>query len=337
MALTYKDAGVDIDKAEEFVRLIGEKTRPHLKEWVLKGIGGFSSVVSIPSTFKDPLIVSSCDGVGSKLKIAQMLKKFDTVGIDLVAMCVNDLLPVGASPLFFLDYLGTGKLDLQRDLKLIEGIIRGCEEAQCALVGGETAELPGLYQEEDFELVGFAVGVVERERLIDGSAIREGDVLLGLSSSGLHSNGYSLVRKLIELHKLSLGSYFEELGTSLGEELLKPTKIYVKTVLNLLDRYPIKGMAHITGGGLPGNIPRILPQGLGVKIRSGWPIPPIFQFLQRLGVRPEEMWRVFNMGIGFVLVVDKEVVSSIIEEVDRLGEKAFLIGEVIKGKGVIIE
>jgi len=294
-------------------------------------------VVSIPSGFKDPLIVSSCDGVGTKLKIAQMLKRFDTVGIDLVAMCVNDLLPVGAYPLFFLDYLGTGKLDLQRDLKLIEGIISGCEEAQCALVGGETAELPGLYQKEDFELVGFAVGVVERERLIDGSAIREGDVLLGLSSSGLHSNGYSLVRKLIELHKLSLDSYFEEFGTSLGEELLKPTKIYVKTVLKLLDRYPIKGMAHITGGGLPGNIPRILPQGLGVKIRVSWPIPPIFQFLQRLGVKSEEMWRVFNMGIGFVLVVDKELASSVMEEVERLGEKAFLIGEVIKGEGVIIE
>jgi len=337
MALTYKDAGVDIDKADEFVRLIGERARPYLKGWVLKGIGGFSSVVSIPPGFKDPLIVSSCDGVGTKLKIAQMLKRFDTVGIDLVAMCVNDLLPVGASPLFFLDYLGTGKLDLQRDLELIEGIIRGCEEAQCALVGGETAELPGLYQEEDFELVGFAVGVVERERLIDGSAIKEGDVLLGLSSSGLHSNGYSLVRKLIEVHKLGLESYFEELGTTLGEELLKPTKIYVKTVLKLLDRYPIEGMAHITGGGLPGNIPRILPQGLGVKIRVSWPIPPIFQFIQRLGVKPKEMWRVFNMGIGFVLVVDKRVVPSVMEEVDRLGEKAFLIGEVIKGEGVIIE
>jgi phosphoribosylformylglycinamidine cyclo-ligase len=236
-----------------------------------------------------------------------------------------------------LDYLGTGKLDLQRDLKLIEGIIRGCEEAQCVLVGGETAELPGLYQEEDFELVGFAVGVVERQKLIDGSTIREGDLLLGLSSSGLHSNGYSLVRKLIELHKLSLDSYFEEFGSSLGEELLKPTRIYVKTILKLLEHYPIKGMAHITGGGLPGNIPRILPPGLGVKIHRSWPIPPIFQFLQKLGVKPEEMWRVFNMGIGFVLVVDKEVVSSVMEECDRLGEKAFLIGEIIKGEGVIIE
>lgn len=335
--LTYKDAGVDIEGAEQFVQWIKAITRGIQKPWVLKGIGGFSAAIRIPEGYRRPLLVASADGVGTKLKVAQALGRFDTVGIDLVAMCVNDLLPSGARPLFFLDYLASGKLDPQRDKALMEGIVRGCREADCPLVGGETAEMPGLYREGDFDLVGFAVGILEEDRFIDGSGIKEGDVLIGLGSSGVHSNGYSLIRRLMEKHGLRLEAHIAALGTTLGEELLRPTRIYVKAVLGILEHCPVKGMAHVTGGGLPGNVPRILPEGLSASIKVRWEIPPIFEFIQSLGVPEDEMWRVFNMGIGFVLICDPQWADSVMERAKSLGERAFLVGEVVRGGGVRIE
>ncbi len=337
MLLTYKDAGVDIERAERFVESIKAMARRVHRPWVLQGIGGFSAAIKIPEGYRRPLLVASTDGVGTKLKVAQALGRFDTVGIDLVAMCVNDLLPSGARPLFFLDYIASGKLEPQRDKALIEGIIRGCEEADCPLVGGETAEMPGLYPEGEFDLVGFAVGILEENGLIDGSGIKEGDVLIGLASSGVHSNGFSLIRKLIERHGLRLEAHVAALDRTLGEELLRPTRIYVKAVLGILERFPVKGMAHITGGGLPGNLPRILPEGLSASIKVRWEIPPIFDFIRSLGVPEEEMWRVFNMGIGFVLICDPQKADSIMEAARSLGEEPHLIGEIVQGRGVRIE
>lgn len=336
-AFTYKDAGVDIDLASRFVEAVKALAQRVQRPWVLGGIGGFSAAVRIPEGYREPVLLSTCDGVGTKLKVAQALRRYDTVGIDLVAMCVNDLLPLGGKPLFFLDYLATGRLDPERDVKLLEGVVRGCEEASCPLVGGETAEMPGLYQEGDFDLVGFAVGVVEASKLVDGRDIKEGDIVIGLGSSGLHSNGFSLVRKVLEEKGMAYDAYVESLGTVLGEELLRPTRIYVKVVLELLGRCPIKGMAHITGGGLPGNLPRVLPKGLGIRIVPKWEIPPIFGFIESLGVPREEMWRVFNMGVGFALIVAPDEVDHLLRDAQALGEKAFVIGEVVRGEGVAID
>jgi len=334
--ITYKDAGVDIERADLLVESIKEMARKTYGPWVKKGIGGFSAAVRIPEGYKRPLLVATTDGVGTKLKIAQAMSRYDTLGIDLVAMCVNDLLPLGARPLFFLDYLASGRLEPEREKQLIEGIVKGCQEAGCSLVGGETAEMPGLYQEGDFDMVGFAVGVVEEEGLIDGSHISKGDVVIGLASSGVHSNGFSLIRKLIELHGLRLEGFIEQLGTTLGEELLKPTRIYVRSVLALLEEFPIKGMAHITGGGLIGNLPRILPKGLAVEIRPNWEVPPIFQLIQSLGVEEAEMWRVFNMGVGFTAILSPQDVEGFLKRAAELGEEAFVVGEVIEGEGVRI-
>lgn len=333
---TYKEAGVDIDRASRFVEEIKDLARRTLKPWVLGGIGGFSAAVRIPEGYREPVLLATCDGVGTKLKVAQALRKYDTVGIDLVAMCVNDLLPMGGRPLFFLDYLAAGSLDPERDTKLLEGVVKGCEEADCPLVGGETAEMPGLYREGDFDLVGFAVGVVEASRLVDGRAIREGDVVVGLASSGLHSNGFSLVRRVLEAKGIPLDAPIEGVGP-LGEELLRPTRIYVRTVQGLLGRHRLKGMAHITGGGLPENLPRVLPKGLGVRIEVTWEIPPIFRFIQSLGVPWGEMWRVFNMGVGFALIVDPEEAEGVVEDALALGERAFVIGRVVRGEGVSID
>lgn len=334
--ITYKDAGVDIERADLLVESIKEMARKTYGPWVKKGIGGFSAAVRIPEGYKRPLLVATTDGVGTKLKIAQAMSRYDTLGIDLVAMCVNDLLPLGARPLFFLDYLASGRLEPEREKQLIEGIVKGCQEAGCSLVGGETAEMPGLYQEGDFDMVGFAVGVVEEEGLIDGSHISKGDVVIGLASSGVHSNGFSLIRKLIELHGLRLEGFIEQLGTTLGEELLKPTRIYVRSVLALLEEFPIKGMAHITGGGLIGNLPRILPKGLAVEIRPNWEVPLIFQLIQSLGVEEAEMWRVFNMGVGFTAILSPQDVEGFLKRAAELGEEAFVVGEVIEGEGVRI-
>lgn len=335
--VTYKEAGVDIQKAELFVESIKDMAQKTYGPWVLKGIGGFSAAVRVPEGYKSPLLVASTDGVGTKLKIAQAMSRYDTVGIDLVAMCVNDLLPLGARPLFFLDYLASGRLEPERDRQLIEGIVRGCQEAGCALVGGETAEMPGIYGEGDFDMVGFVVGVVEEEKLIDGSTIRKGDVVIGLASSGVHSNGFSLIRKLIELHGLKLEGFVEDLGTTLGEELLRPTRIYVKPILALLDEFTIKGMAHITGGGLIGNLPRILPKGLGVEVWPKWEIPPVFRLIQSLGVREDEMWKVFNMGVGFTVILSPQHVEGFLARAHELGEKAFVVGEVVEGEGVRVK
>ena len=336
--ITYREAGVDVEKAEEFVRALkGIVSRTH-RPWVLQGVGGFGALLRIPESYRRPLLVASTDGVGTKLLVARAVGRFDTVGVDLVAMCVNDLLTLGARPLFFLDYFAVGRLEPERDLELIEGIVKGCQEADCPLVGGETAEMPGLYREADFDLAGFAVGVVEEDRVVDGKGVVEGDILVGLASSGLHSNGFSLVRKvLLEEMGLDLQGWIDELGATLGEELLKPTRIYVRTVLKLLEEFPIKAMAHITGGGLPGNVPRVLPQGLGATIRCGWPVPPIFSLIERGGVPEEEMWRTFNMGIGFVLICSEEVAGRLMERAEQLGERAFVVGEVREGEGVSLE
>jgi len=337
--LTYKEAGVDLEAADRFVELLkGLSSRTH-KPWVLHGVGGFSSLVSIPPGFRRPLLAAATDGVGTKLKVAFAMDRYDTVGVDLVAMCLNDLLTIGARPLFFLDYFATGKLAPERDRALMEGIVRGCQEADCPLVGGETAEMPGFYLEGEFDLAGFAVGVVEEERVVDGRGIRPGDRIVGLASRGLHSNGFSLVRRaLLEGMGLELEQWIEELGRPLGEELLEPTKIYVRTVLGLLEEFPVKGMAHITGGGLPGNISRVLPEGCKAVIdRGSWTPQPIFGLIQRAGVPEEEMWRTFNMGVGFVMICDGDVAQGLVEEASRRGEEAFLMGEVREGKGVVLE
>ncbi len=344
-SLTYRKAGVDIDKGESFVKSIlplVEKTR---REGVLTSLGGFAGMVSLPGRkFKEPVIVASCDGVGTKLLLASLWGDFFSVGIDLVAMGVNDILTVGAFPLFFLDYIGTSKLRVEEARRVIEGIVEGCQQAECTLLGGETAEMPGMYPPGEYELVGFAIGLVEKERIIDGKRIQKGDIILGLASSGLHSNGYSLVRKIIFKGKRSrkekkefLNSWEENLGRRWGEELLKPTRIYVQGVKRLMEKgFQIKGIAHITGGGIPGNLVRIIPQGLRARIKvKNWEIPPIFSLLQDMGrISDEEMFKVFNMGIGLILVVEEE--KGIRDTLEKGGEKVYLLGKMEEGKREVI-
>lgn len=333
--LTYKKSGVDIDEGEKFVSLISPMAKRTFRPEVLTEIGFFSALFKLDLTrYKEPVLVSGTDGVGTKLKIAFMMDKHDIVGIDLVAMCVNDILTTGAEPLFFLDYLATAKLHADKASKIIEGIVKGCEEAGCSLIGGETAEMPGFYQEGEYDIAGFSVGVVEREKIINGSSIREGDVIIGLASNGLHSNGYSLVRKLFfDMEKINIGTYVPELGVKLGEELLRPTRIYVKAFMALRDSLEIKGMAHITGGGIPGNLPRILPEGICANIRNGsWPVPAIFKVIEKMGnVSEEEMKRTFNMGIGYIMVVSEKGSIDVISLLNNAGFKAFIIGVIEKG------
>ena len=332
----YKDAGVDIDKGDSFVQAIKPMVESTFRPEVMTKIGGFAGCFSLnPERYKKPLLVSSTDGVGTKLKIAFLMDRHDTVGIDLVAMCVNDIVVAGARPLFFLDYFATSKLDLERGTKVVGGIVKGCTEAECSLIGGETAEMPGLYKEGEYDLAGFVVGIVEDAQLIDGSSITVGDKLVGIASSGLHSNGFSLVRKIIlEDQKLSLDKRFEEIGEVLGEELLRPTKIYVKTILNLIRDFKIGGIAHITGGGITGNLPRVIPKGSKAIVRKGtWEIPPIFAFLKEKGDIPEEeMLRTFNNGIGMILVVRPKEVEDILSRLNTMGEKASIIGEIGKAE-----
>ncbi|MGB9779850.1 phosphoribosylformylglycinamidine cyclo-ligase [Caldanaerobacter sp.] len=336
--MKYKDAGVNIAEGNKFVKMIKPFAEKTLKDGVLQGIGGFAALYEIKN-YKSPVIVSSTDGVGTKLKIAFMMDKHDTIGIDLVAMCVNDVIVVGAKPLFFLDYFATGKLKSEKAIEVIKGITEGCQIAECSLIGGETAELPGFYKEGEYDLAGFCVGIVEKEEIIDTSSIKEGDVIIGLSSSGLHSNGYSLVRKVFfEENKLSVETYVPDLGKTLGEELLTPTKIYVKSVATLKG-LKVKGMAHITGGGFIENIPRILARGLSAKInKESWEVPVIFNLIRKLGnIEEEEMYRTFNMGIGMIIVVDRQEVSLALRRLDEAGEKAFVIGEIVKGEdGVLL-
>lgn len=330
----YKDAGVDIEKGDSFVQAIKPMVEATYRPGVLTKIGGFAGCVSLNvEKYKRPILVSSTDGVGTKLKIAFLMDRHNTVGIDLVAMCVNDIVVTGARPLFFLDYFATSKLDQEKAIQVVSGIAKGCIEAECSLVGGETAEMPGFYAEGEYDLAGFAVGMMEDAGMIDGSGVTVGDRLIGIASSGLHSNGYSLVRKVIlDHHRMDLRKRVEEIGEVLGEELLRPTRIYVKTVLSLIKDFKIGGVAHITGGGITGNLPRMIPKGCKAIVHKGtWEIPPIFPFLKEKGHIPEdEMLKTFNNGIGMVLIVKNKEAQEILARLQSMGEKAFLIGEVGK-------
>lgn len=336
--MDYKNAGVNIDEGNRLVELIKPMARETYIPGVMAGVGGFAGLFEI-SGMREPVLVSGTDGVGTKLRVAFMADRYDTIGIDLVAMCVNDVVCSGARPVFFLDYFATSGLDPSKAAIVIKGIADGCKTAGCALLGGETAEMPGFYAEGEFDMAGFAVGVVEKESIITGKDIKEGDVLIGLPSSGLHSNGFSLARKVIfEKAGCGIDSYIGSLGTSIGEELLKPTRIYVKTVLKLMEKVNIKGIAHITGGGFYDNIPRILPEGLGAVVRKGsWPVQPIFSFLNDAGeIEEMEMYRTFNMGIGLVIAVSPEDAPIILTLLDNMREKAYIIGNIVKGEGVEI-
>lgn len=337
MSITYKKAGVDIDEADKFINIISPMVKSTFRKEVLTEIGLFAGLFKINTKkYKEPVLVSGTDGVGTKLKIAFESDKHDTVGIDLVAMCVNDILTLGAEPLFFLDYFATGKLNAQRASQVIKGIVEGCRQAGCALIGGETAELPGFYKKNEYDLAGFAVGIVEKDKIIDGSEIKEGDAIIGVASSGLHSNGFSLVRRvLFDMGKFKLDQNISELGCSLAEELLKPTKIYVNAYFAIRKKIHIKGMAHITGGGIPGNLPRIFPFGITAVInRNSWQIAPIFHLIQKIGkISDKEMFKVFNMGIGYIFVIEGNDVKKALNILNKSGYKSYLIGEIIKGKG----
>jgi len=330
----YSHAGVDIDRGNTFVEKIKPLVKATFRKEVMGGIGGFGGLFRLDAgKFKDPVLISSTDGVGTKLKIAHMMNKHDTVGIDLVAMSVNDVIVSGAEPLFFLDYIATGKISLEAGVEIVRGIAAGCSDAGCALLGGETAEMPGFYRDDEYDLAGFCVGIVDAERIIDGSGIEAGDRIIGLASSGLHSNGYSLVRNIVfDKAKLSLDARLDGLDQSIGLELLKPTRIYVKTILDLLKNFTIRGMVHITGGGFFDNIPRIIPPScMAVISRHSWNIPPIFSILQHLGnIDEAEMFRVFNMGIGMALIVPEKETDAILERLKYLGETASVIGYVDK-------
>jgi phosphoribosylformylglycinamidine cyclo-ligase len=329
----YSQAGVDIDKGNTFVQRIKDVVATTHKPGVLNGIGGFSSLIAIDKNkYNKPVLVNSTDGVGTKVLIAHLCNKHDTIGIDLVAMCVNDIIVGGASPISFLDYFAVGKLDLDIATEVIKGIAEGCRQAQCSLVGGETAEMPGLYSGNDYDLAGFVTGIVDRDAIIDGSDIRMGDKIIGLASSGLHSNGYSLVRKIcFDELGLKVDTQVDELGCTLGEELLKPTRIYVRAVMNVLKNFKINGMVHNTGGGFVDNLPRVVPKGYKAVIHTGsWPQPPVFAFLAEKGNVPEnEMYRTFNMGIGLMAIVDESKAKDICHHFNAVGEQAFIIGEIL--------
>lgn len=334
--LTYADAGVDIDAGNKAVHLMRGAVRSTFRPEVLAEIGSFGGFFALDTAkYREPVLVAGTDGVGTKLRVAMMMDRHDTIGIDGVAMCVNDILVQGAEPLFFLDYLAVGRLVPEKVAAIVSGVAEGCRQAGCSLIGGETAEMPGFYGPEEYDLAGFAVGVVERGRIVDGGKIAPGDVLIGLPSSGLHSNGYSLARKvLLEVAGYKAGSYINKLGRTLGEEMLEPTRIYVKAVLPLLERFDIKGMAHITGGGLTENVVRVLPGGTGVAIKLGtWDVPPVFDLIREEGgVEEREMLRTFNMGIGLVAVVAAGQAEAVIEDLASRGKESCLIGEVIEGR-----
>jgi len=334
----YREAGVDVHAGYRAVELMKKHVAKAMRPEVLTDIGGFGGLFSLEGiNVKKPVLVSGTDGVGTKLKLAFALDKHDTVGIDCVAMCVNDVVCSGARPLFFLDYIATGKLDPYKVETIIKGISDGCLDAGCALIGGETAEMPGFYPENEYDLAGFCVGIVDRDDIIDGSRIKRGDKLIGIASSGVHSNGFSLVRKLFSDNKQALDEYYEELNAPIGEVLLTPTKIYVKAILKLIENFDIKGIAHITGGGFIENIPRMIPEGLKAVIHKGtWPVLPIFKLISEKGnVSGMDMYNTFNMGIGMVLAVDAGVSEKVIGCINELGEKAYLIGEIAEGEGRI--
>ncbi|MCZ8047486.1 MAG: phosphoribosylformylglycinamidine cyclo-ligase [Microcystis aeruginosa K13-05] len=338
--MDYKEAGVDVEAGRAFVEKIRQNVESTFRPEVIGGLGGFGGYFQLPSGYRQPVLVSGTDGVGTKLKIAHSLNCHDTVGIDLVAMCVNDVLTSGAEPLFFLDYLATGKLEASQLAAVVSGIARACRDSGCTLLGGETAEMPGFYSAGEYDLAGFCVGIVEKSQLLDGSKVQIGDVAIGLASSGVHSNGFSLVRKIIDTQGLNWQDCPEILtGSSLGEVLLTPTRLYVKPVLELLrSGLDIHAMAHITGGGIPENLPRCLGKGHSVQIyRESWPILPIFHWLAQMGsVNAEAMFNTFNMGIGFVIIVPSDLARSTINQLQSSGINAYQIGEVIAGKGEIV-
>ncbi|MFC4323997.1 phosphoribosylformylglycinamidine cyclo-ligase [Litchfieldia salsa] len=338
MANAYKQAGVDIEAGYEAVTRMKKHVKRTIRPEVLGGLGGFGGMFDLSQVnVKEPVLVSGTDGVGTKLMLAFMMDKHDTIGIDAVAMCVNDIVVQGAEPLYFLDYIACGKAVPEKIESIVKGIADGCEMAGCALIGGETAEMPGLYSEDEYDLAGFTVGVAEKSKLVTGDSIKPGDVLIGLSSSGIHSNGYSLVRKvLLEEGKLDLHKTYGTLELSLGEELLRPTKIYVKSLLEVMKSHEVKGMSHITGGGFIENIPRMLPEGIGAEIDYGsWPIPAIFDLIEETGkLDKKEMFNIFNMGIGMVLAISEEKLHETISILEAHGEKAFIIGRAKDGEGI---
>lgn len=327
-SITYRDAGVDMEAGDALVEQIKPYAKRTMRPEVLGGIGGFGSLFAVPKKFKEPILVSGTDGVGTKLKLAFELNKHDTVGIDLVAMSVNDILVQGAEPLFFLDYFACGKLEVGVAAQVIKGIAEGCEQSGCALVGGETAEMPGMYPAGEYDLAGFAVGCVDKANIIDGSTIAAGDVVLGLASSGAHSNGYSLIRKLIAKSGIDFESDFH--GRKFKDVVMAPTRIYVKSLLKLIETLPVKGMAHITGGGLTENIPRVLPAGLTAEIqKNSWLLPPLFQWLQAQGnIVDIEMHKTFNCGIGMVVIVAKEHALQAAQILASSGEQVFTLGHI---------
>ena len=339
MSEAYKQAGVDIAAGNEAVVRMKKHVKKTFRPEVLTDLGGFGALFGLDkSKYEEPVLVSGTDGVGTKLKIAFAMDKHDTIGIDAVAMCVNDVVVQGAEPLFFLDYLACGKVVPEKIEAIVKGIADGCLMSGCALIGGETAEMPGMYSEDEYDIAGFTVGVVDKKKIIDGSRIAPGDAIIGLASSGVHSNGYSLVRKLLlEQQGMSLHDEVPELGRKLGDELLEPTKIYVKTVLALLNEIDIKGMAHITGGGFLENIPRVLPEGVNARIEYGsWPILPIFSLMQKAGsISNKDMFRTFNMGIGMVLIVPEAQSEQTVRLAESLGERAYRIGTVTPGEQIV--
>lgn len=331
--LTYRDAGVDIDAGDALVERIAPLARATRRAEVLAGIGGFAGMMRLPSGLEDPVLVSGTDGVGTKLKVAFAANRHDTIGRDLVAMCANDVATCGAEPLFFLDYFATSKLDVDVAEKVIAGIAEGCKLAGCTLLGGETAELPGMYAPGEYDLAGFCVGVVERQKIIDGSRVRRGDAVIGVLSSGLHSNGYSLARRaLFDLAGYGLGDTPPGLSRPLGDELLEPTRIYARAILAAAATGRVRALSHITGGGLQGNVPRVLPEGLGVRLDPHrWPRPAVFDLIQRAGgVEEAEMRRTFNMGLGLVVVVEAGHEAEVVQAFEKAGERALVVGEVIE-------
>jgi phosphoribosylformylglycinamidine cyclo-ligase len=338
LANAYREAGVDIEAGYEAVIRMKKHVQKTARAGVLGSLGGFGGMFDLSTlNLKEPVLVSGTDGVGTKLMIAFWLDQHDTIGIDAVAMCVNDIVVQGAEPLFFLDYIACGKAVPEKIEAIVKGIADGCEQAGCALIGGETAEMPGLYRENEYDLAGFTVGACEKSKLITGDTIQPGDVLIGLSSSGIHSNGYSLVRKVFE--NWSLTEVVDELGCTLGEELIKPTKIYVKPILSALEKFTVKGMAHITGGGFIENIPRMLPNQYGAELyEKNWPVLPVFNLISTVGqIDRSEMYNIFNMGIGMVLAVDAKDAAAVVEHFRECGEEAYEIGVVTEQTGINIK
>lgn len=339
--MDYKSAGVDVEAGYKAVELMKGHVKSTFRPEVLCDIGGFGGLFSIAKAkeMEEPVLVSGTDGVGTKLKIAFVTDKHNTIGIDAVAMCVNDVVCSGAEPLFFLDYIACGKNEPEKIAEIVSGVAEGCRQAGCSLIGGETAEMPGFYPVDEYDLAGFTVGIMDKTKAVDGSRICDGDVLIGIASSGIHSNGYSLVRKVFDINKESMDTYVEELGSTLGEALLVPTKIYVKTVLELIKKVDVKGLSHITGGGFIENIPRMMPEGTKVNIKEGtWDILPIFKMLEENGnVERMSMYNTFNMGIGMVAAVAKADAEKALRVIEEAGEKAYIIGNVTKGQGINIE